>query len=300
MKYNKGFTGVAVLLVVLGVLIVGGVAYFAGKSSAPKSEVNELNDDSNYSPVDTENKNDNKDSSNSIENSSTKDSTKATLIIKKDSIPDHSQDFSFVVKGVSSEIGVSNYLLNFALDDEQASATPNTKVLQLIPGTYSISETKVAGWDTSWSCAPGIEGGVDTGSGNTKTVDIGAGKSVTCAFVSAKVENTISSLCLLPTTSPMLTVLSPNGGETYTAGQQITVKWESCNINNQVGLTLSGFPVPNSTQFFLGNWVASSVGSQTVTIPSTVQSGKYTINISTPPHSSPGIEDWSNNFFTIN
>ena len=34
----------------------------------------------------------------------------------------------------------------------------------------------------------------------------------------------------LPTTKPWVKVISPNGGETYIAGQKITVKWESCNI----------------------------------------------------------------------
>lgn len=102
-----------------------------------------------------------------------------------------------------------------------------------------------------------------------------------------------------PTCAPSITVLSPNGGEVYTAGQQITVKWKSCNLNQQVGITLSGFPIPSSTQFFLGNWVSSTVGSQVVTIPNAALAGKYTINISTPPESSPGVEDWSNNYFTI-
>lgn len=52
MKYNKGFTPIIILLIVLGVLAVGGVAYFAGKSSAPK---NEVSDNSNYFPTTTNN-----------------------------------------------------------------------------------------------------------------------------------------------------------------------------------------------------------------------------------------------------
>ncbi|KKQ07932.1 MAG: hypothetical protein US18_C0005G0019 [Parcubacteria group bacterium GW2011_GWB1_36_5] len=47
MKYNKGFAPILILVIALGVLSVGGVAYFAGKSSAPK---NEVNDNSNYFP----------------------------------------------------------------------------------------------------------------------------------------------------------------------------------------------------------------------------------------------------------
>ncbi len=52
MKYNKGFAPLVILLIVLGVLAVGGVAYFAGKSSAPK---NEVADNSNYFPTTEQN-----------------------------------------------------------------------------------------------------------------------------------------------------------------------------------------------------------------------------------------------------
>ncbi len=34
----------------------------------------------------------------------------------------------------------------------------------------------------------------------------------------------------LPTSAPFITVLSPNGNESYTAGQQMVVKWKTCNI----------------------------------------------------------------------
>ena len=47
MKYNKGFAPVLILIIVLGVLAVSGVSYFAGKRSAPK---NEVSDNSNYLP----------------------------------------------------------------------------------------------------------------------------------------------------------------------------------------------------------------------------------------------------------
>ena len=52
MKYNKGFSSLAVLLIVVGVLVVGGIAYFAGKSSVPK---NEVADNSNYVPMTEQN-----------------------------------------------------------------------------------------------------------------------------------------------------------------------------------------------------------------------------------------------------
>lgn len=52
MKYNKGFAPLVILLIIVGVLAVAGVAYFAGKNSSPK---NEIADNSNYSPMTEQN-----------------------------------------------------------------------------------------------------------------------------------------------------------------------------------------------------------------------------------------------------
>ena len=56
-----------------------------------------------------------------------------------------------------------------------------------------------------------------------------------------QVVNNTKTDCL-STTKPWVKVLSQNGGETYTAGQQIIVKWESCNnpyTPKQVSVRLS-------------------------------------------------------------
>jgi len=112
----------------------------------------------------------------------------------------------------------------------------------------------------------------------------------------------------LSTTAPWVKVLSPNGGETYTAGQQVTVNWESCNVNQLVGVTLVkteifSETVPPSVQVFLGNWVASNIGSEIVTIPETIPAGvRYKIRINTlsPLGGTSDIKDWSDDMFTIN
>jgi hypothetical protein len=185
MKYNKGFTGVAVLLVVLGVLIVGGVAYFAGKSSAPKSEVSELNDDSNYSPVEKQ------------ENNSP--------------------------------------VLN-----------TNTTVQNSLP--------------------------VDN------------------------VSSTVSTIC--NSNSPIsLKLLSPNGGETYAVGQQITVKWESCNLPVQdifVYLHKDGSSYDDAIALSV---FTPNDGSEVFTIPA-VSSGDYKIRVG---HASARVpQDFSDGSFRIN
>lgn len=50
MKNNKGFVPVLVLVIILGVLIVGGVAYFIGKNTVPEN--NTSDNSNNYSQVD--------------------------------------------------------------------------------------------------------------------------------------------------------------------------------------------------------------------------------------------------------
>ncbi len=40
MKYNKGFGSLAVLLIIIAILAVGGIAYYSGKNSVPKIEQN--------------------------------------------------------------------------------------------------------------------------------------------------------------------------------------------------------------------------------------------------------------------
>jgi len=52
-------------------------------------------------------------------------------------------------------------------------------------------------------------------------------------------ETTTTTECVSNSPSS-IKVLSPNGGETYTAGQKITVKWKSCNFpSNANGINIS-------------------------------------------------------------
>lgn len=69
----------------------------------------------------------------------------------------------------------------------------------------------------------------------------------------------------LPTTTPSITVLYPNGGETFTMGQKIIIKWLSCNVNNvQIGLLSGGKDfgnltmTPISASLGLFQWMASN------------------------------------------
>ena len=124
---------------------------------------------------------------------------------------------------------------------------------------------------------------------------------------------TTGSQCL-PTTAPWIKVVSPNGGETFTAGQQITVKWESCNIQpapsagedaimiNLRGLVSDG----QSSNEFIAQ--VHNDGQSIITLPTSISEhpmlyGKnFKIAVSRGDLSaqSKTIGDLSDNSFTIN
>jgi len=81
----------------------------------------------------------------------------------------------------------------------------------------------------------------------------------------------------LPATAPWIKVVSPNGGETYVAGQQITVEWTSCNVLAPIYLSLKRQD-PNQVlennndngliyPWVLGTDGTANDGSEQVTLP---------------------------------
>jgi len=121
-----------------------------------------------------------------------------------------------------------------------------------------------------------------------------------------KIVSSVLSTCT-SSSEPSITVLSPNGGETYTAGQQITVKWKSCNIpaNDKLDITLKNVDQPME-QDLTNPTGTFNDGSETFTLnlPSPMQLGthfKVLVNDSYLTTSSgQGVFDWSDNLFTIN
>ncbi len=122
---------------------------------------------------------------------------------------------------------------------------------------------------------------------------------------------------------PSVTVLSPNGGEVYQVGQQIIVKWQSCNnpyIPKQVAIKLEG---TNGAYTYLSKtnvndpnkpWLGVSVsdtGIYSTTIPAfsdIAQSsttnflpGKnFRVRVGITPQEYNSYDDISDNLFTIN
>ena len=70
------------------------------------------------------------------------------------------------------------------------SNSTNTQTFDTVPvGTYTVTETAVAGYTTTLSCTD-PSGGTST-SGSTATIDLAPGETVTCTFTNTAQPNTI-------------------------------------------------------------------------------------------------------------
>lgn len=106
-----------------------------------------------------------------------------TITIIKDTAPDAALDFEFSTTGGLTPA-------TFSLDDDADATLPNTRTFNTVPvGSYTVSETAVAGYTTTLSCTD-PSGGTST-SGSTATIDLGPGETVTCTFTNTAEPNTI-------------------------------------------------------------------------------------------------------------
>ncbi|MDP3996218.1 MAG: peptidoglycan-binding protein [bacterium] len=96
------------------------------------------------------------------------------------------------------------------------------------------------------------------------------------------------------TTQPFITVLSPNGGETYKVGNDIVISWSASNIVASDSFKVS---IINSVGgSVLETGVSSSNRSWGMTISSSMSPGQYKAVVSSQ---NTGATDSSNSFFTI-
>jgi len=163
--------------------------------------------------------------------------TKAgTITIVKDTVPDDGQDFAFTTTGGLTPAG-------FSLDDDADGTLSDTQVFTgVAPGSYTVSETAVAGYDVSLSCTD-PDGGSST-AGATATIDLDAGESVTCTFTN--------------TAQGTLTIIEdtvPNGGQDFA-------------FTTTGGLTPAGFSLDDDADGTLSN-------TQTF---NNVTAGSYTVS----------------------
>lgn len=124
--------------------------------------------------------------------------------------------------------------------------------------------------------------------------------------------------------APSITVLSPNGGEIYTAGQQVTVHWKSCNLAastpiqiilqanftggpwgtspvSNFNLSPTSVDAPSVLNSGSATFMLPTLASQWTGYSSTMRPGRYyKIYISQNLSDSIDASDMSDNTFTIN
>ncbi len=113
-------------------------------------------------------------------------------------------------------------------------------------------------------------------------------------LISNQNTTTNNSTCT-PNSTPSITVLSPNGGQTYTAGQQITVSWTTCNVASSNRDMVIG--LRNGTTTINMSYALLNDGSELVTIPPSTTSGSYKINVGNA--SATILQDQSDSNFAV-
>ncbi len=113
------------------------------------------------------------------------------------------------------------------------------------------------------------------------------------------------------TDTPGITVISPNGGEVYTAGQQMTVTWTSCDVPLNHDAIIGLFNVDNNTVIYftddpnIPTISTPNDGEETFPIPTSAYSGlitgNYKIRLSAlAADNTTDLWDESNTTFRIN
>jgi hypothetical protein len=106
---------------------------------------------------------------------------RGSITIIKDAEPNDPQDFSFTIEGLVPLLDSSDEA--FDLDDDDDGTLSDTRIVSVRPGSYTISENQLVGWDLD-----DIDCGEDSFSrdGNSMTLNVSAGSDITCTFTNVK------------------------------------------------------------------------------------------------------------------
>jgi uncharacterized repeat protein (TIGR01451 family) len=152
-----------------------------------------------------------------------------SLTIIKDATPNDTQDFSFTTSNLTPS--------SFILDDDNGvvgadNTHSNTQTFNnLVPGSYSVTESATTGWDFS-----SIDCGNATGvtiTGAQVSVNLAAGQNVTCTYSNTKKGHLIVQKTTLPSGDSTTFDITASGSGTITGGGTGTVS-DSTDKNYEV------------------------------------------------------------------
>ncbi|MFA6273658.1 MAG: Ser-Thr-rich GPI-anchored membrane family protein, partial [Candidatus Paceibacterota bacterium] len=109
-------------------------------------------------------------------------------------------------------------------------------------------------------------------------------------------SDNLFSINTAPVVTPSIKILSPNGGEVFTVGQQIKTTWSSQNMSSSEEIYFGLIKDGNGVYYSLTGGTSND-GYQVFTIPSDIQAGQYKMHVRKADTT---IEDFSDNLFTIN
>jgi hypothetical protein len=113
---------------------------------------------------------------------------RGTVVIAKDAIPDSSQVFDY-----------AGTLGTFTLVDSGGNGNIITFV-DLLPGTYDVTETVPTGWDLTGLICTDPSGGTSTSNG-TATIGLAAGETVRCDYENTERGNVVIAKNAIPDSS---------------------------------------------------------------------------------------------------
>ncbi|HZJ22223.1 MAG TPA: hypothetical protein VFD54_02870, partial [Anaerolineales bacterium] len=138
---------------------------------------------------------------------------RGSIKIIKDAVPNDAQDFVFT----------RSFGANFMLDDDSTVTLPNNVTFSnLLPGSYSVTEGAVAGWDLSGLTCNDTNG---TTNQMTRTANIAldAGENVVCTFTNTKRGTIIVEKQTNPNGAPGLFTFTGTAAGTIADNGTITV-----------------------------------------------------------------------------
>ena len=124
---------------------------------------------------------------------------RGSITIVKDAQPNDPQNFVYTGLG------------GFTLDDDSDPTLTNTfTASDLVPGSYTVTETDVTGWElTGLSCNDGDNGTTVSVANRQAVIDLDPGQSITCTYVNTKAGQIIVDKITVPGADPTLFTFTP-------------------------------------------------------------------------------------------
>jgi fimbrial isopeptide formation D2 family protein len=141
---------------------------------------------------------------------------RGSITIVKDAVPNDAQAFAF-----TGDLG------DFSLVDDGTEGTNAQTFTNLVPGTYGVSETPVAGWDlTSAVCSD---------ESDPAEIDLGPGEHVTCTFVNERPSISVTKTAGDAADGATFTTLAGPVTYTYVVTNSGPVALENVTVSDDNG-----------------------------------------------------------------